>query len=466
MKPGLSVPEGLNEAVDPADRPRDGYAPVLAALESEGAAAARERVATRLREAGITFGGRAYPIDPVPRIIPAGRWDRLARGLEQRTRAIRLFVADSYGDRRAVAAGIIPGRVITESDFLEPLAASVLRSGSWTMIAGPDLVQSPDGEFLILEDNLRTPSGFVYAAVAREATSDLPEPRSGLADPAAALDQLAATIRGAGSPDRDDERRGRSVAVLTDGPEAAAWFEHRLLAAQLGAELITPDRLATRNGRLFAENVTGEHRVDVLYNRSSQESLRDRNGDLTALGRLLSGPLEAGTLACVNPFGAGLADDKAVHCYLDRLVRFYLDEPPLIRSVPGFDLGEPDQLERALRRLPELVVKPRFSFGGRGVLIGPQATPEELDEAEREIRTEPSAFVAQEMVELSVHPTAAGERFEPRRVDLRLWVASSGDRPEDNRTVSLGLSRFSADAGEYVVNSTHGGGAKDTWISA
>lgn len=458
-----TTPQAWNEATDRGGTPRDGYGPILDALEEEGAATARERVAAGLREAGVTFGGRSYPVDPVPRVIPAERWDRLARGLEQRTRAVRRFVEDAYGDRRAATAGIIPERVIDESEFLEPLAGDRLRSGSWTLIAGPDLVQSPDGEFLVLEDNLRTPSGFVYAAVAREATVELPRPDGGLADPAEALDLLAATIRGAGG--NAGSAGARSVAVLTDGPGAAAWFEHRLLAGQLGADLVTPDRLTSRDGRLFAATTRGETAVDVLYNRSSQESLRDREGGLTSLGRVLADPIRTGALACVNPFGAGLADDKAVHRYLDRLIDFYLGESPVLRSVPGFDLGEPDQLQSALARLPELVVKPRFSFGGKGVMIGPRASAEQLRQAESEIRKDPAAFVAQEMVELSVHPTAVGEHFEPRRVDLRLWVAASGDLPDEVTTLPLGLTRFAADADEHVVNSTHGGGAKDTWIS-
>lgn len=459
MSSGTPTATSFNEAVDPSGNPREGYAPILGTLEEDGAAATGERVAARLREAGVTFDGRSYRVDPVPRVISPGEWDRLARGLEQRATTLRMFLADAYGDRRVVAAGVLPDRLIDESPFLEPLATELFRSGRATFIAGPDLIRDLDGRFLVVEDNLRTPSGFVYAAVTREATADLPEPGNGLADPASALGMLARTIRHASLPGREDP----AVAVLADGPEAAAWFEHRLLSAQIGAELVTADRLRASGDELLAAGETGERRVDVLYNRSSQESLRDEAGNLTVLGQVLAGPLEAGNLACVNPFGTGLADDKALHCYTDRMIRFYLGEDPVIPSVPGFDLGEPEQCEEALRRLPELVVKPRFSFGGKGVLIGPQASGEELHDAEREIRADPSAFVAQEMVELSVHPTACGNSFEPRRVDLRLWVAVS---PDGAKTLPIGLTRFSADAGEYVVNSSHGGGAKDTWIPA
>lgn len=452
-----SVP--WDEAREPGGEARPEYGPIIDALEGQGARSAAARVDRRLEQLGVSFGrGSDFRVDPVPRVIDSPEWDRVAAGLEQRLRAINLFLEDAYGEREAVDAGVIPARVLTESRHLEPPSGAAAVPGTAPLVAGPDLIRDPGGELLVLEDNLRTPSGLAYAVAAREAVlanPALPVPR--LADPSAALDRLRG-ILGAAAPGSSDDP---AIALLSDGPKANAWFEHRWLADRLGLALLVPAELGVRAGRLVAERAAGPEPIDVLYNRTSTESMRDEAGSLTPLGEILDEPLAGGRLGCVNPFGSGLADDKAVHCYLEALIRFYLDEPPLVRSVPGIDLGEEDRREAALDRLGELVIKPRFSFGGKGVALGPESSPAELDSTRRMIEASPAGFVAQELIEFSVHPTVSGDRFEPRHVDLRAYVVS---RPGLTETLPLALTRFAGGPGELVVNSTQGGGCKDTWL--
>ncbi|MDQ2621866.1 MAG: circularly permuted type 2 ATP-grasp protein, partial [Actinomycetota bacterium] len=407
----------------------------------------------------VTFGpDEPYSVDPVPRVIGRQEWKLVADGLGQRLRAVVAFLEDSYTGREAVAAGVIPGRVLDDSLYFEPLAgeADAFRRGA--LIAGPDLIRSPSGELLVVEDNLRTPSGMAYALAARDAVTSNPDlPVPSIADPSDAIEQFGKLFRTADPSASDDP----GVAILSDGPDSKAWFEHREMAKRIRVPIVTPDQLRVDEGILFADHGKGAGRIDVLYNRSSQESLRDREGNLSPLGKVLAGPLDEGRLSCVNPFGSGLADDKAVHCYMDRLITFYLYEEPLLRSVPGFDLGDPEHLQTALERLDELVIKPRFSFGGQGIVLGPRSTTDELDTIRERVAASPADFVAQELVDFSVHPTACGDGFEQRRVDLRAYVMSG---PAGTGTLPLALTRFAGEPGELVVNSTQGGGCKDTWI--
>lgn len=451
--------EPWNEAFDAEGDVKRTYTRIMAALDSQGAVAATASVDRRVEQLGVTFGTNGgYRVDPVPRLIGEAEWSRLAGGLEQRLRAVIAFLEDSYSDRKAVEAGVIPARVLDESIYIEPVADLGDPAGSTALIAGPDLIRSPSGELLVLEDNLRTPSGLAYALAERDAVASNPAlPVPPLADPVPVLDGLAGLLRSA-HPGSSGEPR---VAMLSDGPASNAWFEHRQLAAALKVPIVTPGDLRVRDGFLTSTAGTGPERIDILYNRSSQESLRDRNGNLSPLGEILSVPLKSRRLRCVNPFGCGLADDKAVHCYVDRLIRFFLAEEPVLRSVPGFDLGDPVQREVAMDHLRQLVIKPRFSFGGQGIFIGPGSTREEIDRAREEIRQAPADFVAQELVDFSVHPTASGDRFESRHIDLRGFVISGPDR---TTTLPVALTRFSGARDDLIVNSTRGGGCKDTWI--
>jgi carboxylate-amine ligase len=253
------------------------------------------------------------------------------------------------------------------------------------------------------------------------------------------------------------------VVLLNDGPGAGTLFEHRELASRLGLEIATVEQLSREGDRLLGpgDGGRGREQVDVVYRRVDDESLTGPGGEPTPLGELLGRPLMAGTLGCVNSPGSGVADDKAVHCYVEELIRFYLGEEPILPSVPSFDLGDPGQRARALPRLGELVIKPRSEFGGSGVLVGPLASEAQLRSAAALVEANPARWVAQEAVALSVHPTVVDGELRSRHVDLRPFVFSTG---EEIRVVPSGLTRFARAEGEMIVNSGQGGGAKDTWI--
>ncbi|HEX9967645.1 MAG TPA: circularly permuted type 2 ATP-grasp protein, partial [Solirubrobacterales bacterium] len=243
----------------------------------------------------------------------------------------------------------------------------------------------------------------------------------------------------------------------------SAWFEHRRLAEALGVPAVTPAELATECGRLYARRQGERQPIDVLYRRLDEERLSDREGRPTELGELLLPALESGRLRCLNAFGTGVADDKLAHAYVEAMVRFYLDEEPLLRSVPSYDLCDETAREEAFDRLDELTLKPRGGFGGKGVTVMRHASAEERREASELVRRHPERFVAQETVSLSTHPTVHEGRLEPRRVDLRPFAVSGA-----GEVVAMpgGLTRFAAGADETIVNSSRGGGCKDTWVTA
>jgi uncharacterized circularly permuted ATP-grasp superfamily protein len=275
-----------------------------------------------------------------------------------------------------------------------------------------------------------------------------------------AYEWLGEALRATASPEAGAHP---SVVVLTDGPSNSAYYEHGAIARRLGLALVRPEDLSVRSKRLFAHTDDGIVPVDVVYRRTNEDRLFDAAGALTALADILLGPLEAQTLACVNAFGTGVADDKLVHSYVEEMVRFYLDEEPLLASVPTHDLSQPGVLEMALERIGELVVKPRSGHGGIGVVVGPRADPQALAAVSRELAAAPEQFIVQETVRLSRQPTVCGDELEPRHVDLRPFTFAIGDRVE---VFPGGLTRVALERGSLVVNSSQRGGAKDTWVLA
>ena len=444
-----------DEALDPSGAPRQVGGAGLALLGPDPGAVAAS-VLHVLAERGVGFrsagGDAAFRFCPVPRIIGAADWAALEAGLAQRVRALNAFVADTYGPRRAVAEGVIPERVIETSEGYEPSMQGVRPpGGAWVGIAGLDLVRDATGELLVLEDNLRTPSGFAYAVEARRALLEhldvppelAPRPLDGVPE------LLRATLRAA-APGVDDP----SVVVLTDGPDNSAAYEHAWAAEQLGVPLVEPEDLALHGDELRHEG----RRVDVVYRRTDADAVE------TDVGRLLMGPARAGTVAVVNAFGTGVGDDKLVHAYVEDLVRFHLGEEPLLRSVPTYDLVRPEQLERALDEIDTLVVKPRTGYGGIGVVVCAHAEPEDVERLRGELRARPGDFVVQPRVDLSLHPTVIEGELRPRHVDLRPFVFLHG--PEKAAVMPGGLTRVAFGEGALVVNSTQNGGAKDTWVLA
>jgi uncharacterized circularly permuted ATP-grasp superfamily protein len=425
--------------VRPAAR---GALAALAGLDLEELAVAVERHGA---DEGVVFhsdvGDEVFVIDPVPRVVAATEWARVEAGLAQRVRALNAFVADVYDERRIVTEGVVPARVIEGAEYLEPGMQGVRPPGGlWIGVAGLDLVRGADGRFLVLEDNLRTPSGFAYAAAARRALVAHLEVAP--SDHPRALDALPEMLWGtlrAASPAEDSTR----AVLLTDGEHNPAYYEHQWAAEALGVPLVEPGQL----------NLDA---VDVVYRRTNA----DRLG--TSVGELLLEPLRAGRIGVVNAFGTGVADDKLTHAYVEDMIRFYEHEEPILPSVETFDLGRPDILERALDVFDELVIKPRGGYGGVGVAVLPHADPEDRERVRAAVRAAPEQYVAQRMVMISTHPTVIDGRLAPRHVDLRPYVFLS---EEGNvRTLPGGLTRVAFEEGSLVVNSSQNGGAKDTWV--
>lgn len=445
-------------------RPRGAYADLFGRFDASAFTDAADRIRSELERRGVVFGGtdpHPFAVDPVPRLIDHEEWASIEAGLIQRVRGLNAFLGDVYGARRIVEAGVIPARVIDGAEWFEPVMADSGSASVRAQVAGPDLVRCADGELRVLEDNLRAPSGLAYLLAAREAIAPLIlasglRPR-GL-DPALAA--LGDALRAAAAPNVADP----CVVLLTDGPDSSAFFEHRELARRLDLRMATAADLVRDGDSLLlrgeAEGPTDEE-VHVIYRRVDDECLTGPDGEPTALGDLLIEPLRAGRLGCVNSPGSGIGDDKAVHTYVDRMIDFYLGEAPLLASVPGYDLGDPEQFEEALPRLRELVIKPRSEFGGSGVLVGPMAGEREQAEMLDLVRARPEDFVAQEPVALSTHPTLVDGELRSRHVDLRPFVISGS---EETTVVPGGLTRFAREEGEMVVNSGRGGGAKDTWV--
>ena len=251
------------------------------------------------------------------------------------------------------------------------------------------------------------------------------------------------------------------VVVVSDGKDNSAFYEHAAIARYLSLPLVLTEKLSVRRGRLSAQLPDGEQAVDVVYRRTDEDRLTDDRGAPTAIGQLLLEPVQRGTLACVNAFGTGVADDKLLHAYVEDMVRFYLGEEPLLRSVPTYDPSQPDVLEMILARIDELVIKPRSGHGGYGVVIGPHARSEDLRAAAAALSAAPERFVAQETIMLSRHPTVTDGRLELRHVDLRPFAISSGDAVH---VLPGGLTRVAFERGALVVNSSQNGGSKDTWV--
>jgi carboxylate-amine ligase len=452
------------EAETAAGSPRPAYGALLAGLVTTGLGALAGDVTDTLAEGGVVFGPERAPfrVDPVPRVITTEEWEPLAAGLCQRTRALDRFVCDVYGRQRIVREDVVPASVVRSAEYFEPLLQQAVHDERrWITIAGIDVVRCPDGAFRVLEDNVRTPSGLAYALAARDAVTRH-VPAAGLAPQALepSLSFLADALRAA-APDGVEEPL---VALLTDGPGNTAYYDHRRLADQLGLALVRPVDLRLRDGRLVGRDGEREFRIDVIYRRTDEDRLIDPRGGTTAIADLLLEPWARGKLGLVNCFGTGVADDKLIHSHVEDMIRFYLDEQPLIESVPTWDLSRPGALNRVLERLDTLVVKPRSGHGGAGVVIGPRAGARELDRAAAALKANPRAHIVQETVPLSLHPTVVDGALEPRHVDLRPFVfLGAGDAAH---ALPGGLTRVAFDKDEMVVNSSRNGGAKDTWVVA
>jgi uncharacterized circularly permuted ATP-grasp superfamily protein len=430
-------------------------AAVLRRVRERGLDSLRDGTAEALDAGGVAFssvdGNTTFHLDPVPRVIAGADWEQLEAGLVQRVHALEHFAADAYGARAIVDAGVVPARVIDGCERYEPAVRGVRPArDAWIGVAGLDVVRGPDGAWLVLEDNLRTPSGIAYAVAARLVTGGLlSEPGESSPRPLGDTGELLRWALAGAAPSGEL----RHAAVLSDGPANSAYWEHTRLAEALEVPLVLPDDLVADDAGL---RVRGGPLLDAVYRRTDADELGD------AVGTLLGGAWRAGRLGLVNAYGTGVADDKLAHAYVEDMVRFYLGEEPLLRSVRTLDPGDPGCLAEILDRTEELVVKPRSGHGGVGVVVCPHAEPADVERVRAALAAAPEGYIAQEMVLLSEHPTLVDGTLAPRHVDLRPFVFLGPDR--EAKVLPGGLTRFARDEGSLVVNSSQNGGAKDTWV--
>ena len=458
----VTASESYDEAVAADGSPRPASVAALAEVAKHDLNVLAECLMEDLAAMGMTFrsieGDERFRVDPVPRVIAAEEWARVERGLAQRVRALNAFVADVYGERRIVSEGVVPERVVETAPHLEPLMDGLRPPNDiWIGVAGPDVVRTASGEFQVLEDNVRSPSGFVYALAIREAISArLDGAVADLARPLDPTPDWLAAIFGAATPDAADGPA--QAVVVTDGVHSAAYWEHRWIATHLAIPLAEQHELEQHDRRLWLRppGARTRRQIDVVYNRTSTDRLD------SALGQLLLEPLRAGTLAMVNAFGAGVADDKLAHAYVEEMVRFYLGEEPELHSVQTLDLGRPDVLEEALDHFDELVIKPRRGYGGIGVVICRDADAADVEAARQAVRAHPARYIAQRLVCLSTHPTVIEGRLARRHVDLRPYVFLGAH--DETHVTPGGVTRVALQEGALIVNASQNGGAKDTWV--
>lgn len=423
------------------------------------------------RRVGITFAvygdhddgtERLIPFDVIPRIVPADEWRAIEAGLRQRVRALNLFLHDVYHDQNIVRAGKVPAEQVFKNAQYRPEMHGVdVAGGVYAHIAGVDLVRAGDGALYVLEDNLRVPSGVSYMLENRQMMMRLfPElfTRIGVAPVAHYPDLLLENLRSVAPPGVDDP----TVVLLTPGVYNAAYFEHAFLAQQMGIELVEGQDLFVQDNAIYMRTTRGPQRVDVIYRRIDDDFLDPlafRPDSSLGVPGLLS-VYRAGRVALANAIGTGVADDKSIYPYVPAMIEFYLGEKPLLANVPTHPCRDREGLAYTLAHLPELVVKEVHGAGGYGMLIGPAATARELEEFAARIRANPDNYVAQPTLALSTCPTYVDAGIAPRHVDLRPFVLSGGDVA----LVPGGLCRVALREGSLVVNSSQGGGTKDTWV--
>jgi uncharacterized circularly permuted ATP-grasp superfamily protein len=433
-------------------------------LDSRGAA-----LASAFRDQGITFSlsgeERPFPLDLVPRVVDADEWDVVERGVTQRVRALEAFLADMAGEQAVLADGIVPRRVVVSSSAHTPAAHGIApANGVRVHVSGIDLIRDEAGEFRVLEDNLRTPSGVSYVIENRRAMTRVFPELLGTHRVRPVADYpgiLLAALKAAAPAGVADP----TVVVLTPGVYNSAYFEHSLLARLMGVELVEGRDLVCRDGVVWMRTTAGEQRVDVVYRRIDDDfldPLHFRPDSVVGCPGLLNAA-RGGRVTIANAVGNGVADDKLVYTYVPELVRYYLGEEPVLKNVDTHRCEDPDMLPWVLERLDELVLKPVDGSGGKGLVIGPQASDAELDALRDRLQADPRGWIAQRVIQLSTSPTKVGDRLVPRHVDLRPFAVHDGDRVY---VLPGGLTRVALPEGSLVVNSSQGGGSKDTWVLA
>jgi uncharacterized circularly permuted ATP-grasp superfamily protein len=460
-----------DEMLTPEGEPRPGCAFLAEALRdfSEEELQRRQRAADlAFLTRGVTFtvyGDKAgrekiFPFDIIPRIVRADEWAVMERGLQQRVLALNKFLGDIYDHQRILKDGVIPPHVIESSKgFRKQCMGLQPPKGIWAHVSGIDLVRHGDGRYYVLEDNIRTPSGVSYVLENREVMKRiLPEvfERANVQRVSTYPALLLETLQ------HLSDRRDPTVVVLTPGVHNSAYFEHSYLAQKMGVELVEGSDLAVDGGEVKMRTTRGFQRVDVIYRRIDDDFLDPtafRADSMLGVPGLMAAYAE-GNVALANAPGTGVADDKVVYRYVPDMIRYYLHEEPILPNVPTYVCWDDKEREHVLANLDKLVVKAANESGGYGMLIGPHATKEQREEFAKRIEASPRNYIAQPTLALSRAPTRAGAAIEGRHVDLRPYVLAG----ETVRVLPGGLTRVALRKGSLVVNSSQGGGSKDTWV--
>ena len=464
-----------DEMLAAAGRPRAPYGRLYEELNRLGPVELQRRWSLAMeifRNHGITFAvypdaqgtEKVFPFDVIPRLIEASTWRRIEDGLKQRLRALNLFLDDVYGRKLILRQRAVPPDIVlTSALYMREIEGLPVAHGIHCHIAGIDLVRDGRGDFFVLEDNLRTPSGASYLQANRYVMKRvLPDLFAGypVRPVEGYVHELLRHLRWL-APDGIDDP---TVVVLTPGINNAAYYEHLYLAKQMGVELVEGSDLVVDDDRVFMRTTRGLHAVHVIYRRIDDEWLDPifgRQESLVGVAGLVSA-YRAGKVAIANGLGNGVADDKAVYPFVPVMIRYYLDEDPILPNVETYVCAFDDQRRYVLEHLDSLVVKTTDASGGYGMLIGPTSTREEREEFRRRIEARPRAFIAQPVVALSVQPVLDGDRFRPRHQDLRPFVLTG----PDVYVTPGGLTRVALRPGSLVVNSSQGGGSRDTWVMA
>src|SRR5450830_866874 len=448
----------------------DEFAAWLSAQSAETIVRKRAESDLIFRRVGITFAvygndagtERLIPFDIIPRIIHAAEWSKLEAGLVQRVKALNMFIHDIYHGQKIIKAGVIPAEQILKNAQYRPEMQDVdVASDIYAHIAGVDIVRAGEGEFYVLEDNLRVPSGVSYMLENRKMMMRLfPElfTRHKIAPVDHYPDMLLDNLRSVAPVGVVDP----TVVVMTPGMYNSAYFEHAFLAQQMGVELVEGKDLFVSNSAVYMRTTRGPKKVDVIYRRLDDDFLDPlafRADSALGVPGLLS-VYRAGRVTLANAIGTGVADDKSIYPYVPDIIRFYLSEEPVLNNVPTYQCRKPDELSYTLANLPDLVVKEVHGAGGYGMLVGPASTSEQIEAFRARLLAHPEGYIAQPTLSLSNCPTFVESGVAPRHIDLRPFVLSG-------KTISMvpgGLTRVALQEGSLVVNSSQGGGTKDTWV--
>jgi len=469
----MPPPRTYDEVFDGNGSARVDAAQVVAELDQLGRTEflTRQKLAEgALFRSGVTFSvysdergqEKIFPFDLIPRIIAAGAWKRIDQGIKQRVAALNAFLGDVYGEHRILRAGRLPkGLVLSSRGYLPQLHGIRPPGDVFVHIAGIDLIRGLNGEFLVLEDNLQVPSGVSYVLENRGVMKRI-FPGVFRRSRVRAVEGYAARLKDAFQAVTPRPDHEPSIVVLTPGPYNSAYFEHSFLARQMGCDLVEGSDLLVEDRRVFVKTTRGPQQVDVIYRRINDDFLDPKafrpDSALGVPGLMTA--YAAGNVALVNAPGNGVADNKAIYPFVPDMIRFYLDEEPILQQVETYLCAVESECQHVLGQLGSMVVKAVDGSGGYGMLFGPTASKAELEEFAERVRAHPEGYIAQPVIELSTCPTWTNGEVSPRRVDLRPFAVTGAG----TWVLPGGLTRVALKEGSYVVNSSQGGGSKDTWV--